>query len=310
MAAESTEMWSEYRSSYRDGKWTATRAWQVTGATNDTEARNASAIDGRPIAQVGNTHPENADMFCNGLDVESPSPHMRVVRAAYAVLTIPETNDNGSPLFKPAEIFVDWSETEEPFDIDADGVPILNAAAQKFDAYPTRPRSDMEITFIRNEPFYPLGKAIFFKDTTNSDTVVINPIGAFEPETLLCRPIRMAEPVTPYSRYVRVVYGFRHRPDGWRTRQMNVGYAGWYSDNGATKLGRFVDGLNNPVSEPVLLDGVGMPMDGSIKIDGQKTPVPAPRAVIPGFDYLERTDYAYFLKFKRVRSVAMAGIFS
>ena len=172
MPAESTENWKDQSSEPTDKGWRAQRGWIVTGTTDDEEARHAAPLDGRPIAQVGESHPQNRDLLCVAVPVTAgKGPLTKIVRATY------QTSDGSfqsdpNPLNKKMELAVEFVTDSDVFEVEPffsptrKSLPFQNSAGWPFEGA-TEDVQDVLLTYTRNEPFFPIKKAIEFLKTVN-----------------------------------------------------------------------------------------------------------------------------------------------
>jgi hypothetical protein len=325
MAGTCSELPSENRSvqDWNTLKWTAQRGWVCTGVKNDLEAYAAVPLRGfDPIPKPGDSHPLN-----KALRVQSRScdpwkgPLSRIVKVYYQVLSS-DAVIGPNPLNQPWTIYPELVATSEPMEVEPGSaqdnpLAICDSAGILFNPGPNGEVFDILISITRNEPFYPLQKSLQFKNTTNKGNYTIPQIGTVTDGQLLCLPIRAGEPYTSQSLYVPVIYSLRARIDGWRIRMLDRGYQGWYNDKGTPKRGPFVDLTNTRVSDPVLLNGKGAPLEPNIfkVLSGAdllpKTPINAPVNKLKG-DYIDNSQTpaggAVFLKYRQFRSVLFDGL--
>lgn len=298
--------------------WFAKRGWLVIGARDDEEARHAVPLAGSgsdPVPGLKESHPLNKTLICTQLPVESrQSGKVRIVRAIYATLDISAEN----PLAAAPDLFVDWGEESEEFDQDAElGIPIVDGVGDPFDSNPQRPTADISIIITRNEPFYPMAKAIAFKNKCNKGAYNIPNFGSVDDGQAYCEPIRLANPFKPKPPFVTCVYTLRIREDGWRTRNLNAGWRGWTSkSSGNVKRGLWSD-TGQEVTKPVLLLPTGVPINDGYTAEGdaiEANPSPLPSEVFEyPFQDNKNVPDAFkdinYLRFNRFRKVDFATLF-
>lgn len=300
--------------------WQAQRGWLVQGATDDESARNATPIFGSdPIAQMDESHPLNSILTCTQLPVErDEGGYTNIVRAVYSM----DPGITVDPLNAPPIITPEWSTTSEPLDQDAVlKIAVTNTAGDPFESELSYEYDDLTITIQRNEPFYPLAKAIQFKNTCNLGSYTIPNVGPISDGQALCKPIKVASGYTPNPLYVTCIYTLRLRADGWKTRIKSQGYNGWYKDStsGNRMMAQIVDGRGQPRSTPALLDINGMPVETSFMIDSGfngatgVSPVAAPSSrLLPNsvLDVPTSGNGAVFVRFDRYNKISFAGLLS
>lgn len=303
MPADSSYIWSAERSAKTATGWQATRAWLVHGTLLESEARVAPPVAGTtspPIAQIGESHPSSALMKCESVEVvRDKGPYTWTVTAQYSIPSSGGFTTPDNPLEKPIRYRTAWESLSETWEVDVDGIPVLNGSAIPFDSDPTREERILVVTIVRNEPFYPITKAVALKDTCNLGGYTIPGLGSISEGQGLLMPIEATSEFEQGSPYVEVAYTFKLREKGWRTRLKNksaMGYAGG-------KLGRFVNAAGQPVGS-ILIHPRGLPIDTNIKVATDPagivplTAEPVPVNPVP-LTYFEEGTNCWFIKFKR-----------
>lgn len=303
MPALVTERWSDRR--YQRGE-RAFRSFDVSGVANENEALVALGIG------VNTSHPLDSRLRARMPDINMLGPSGVMYRAGVEYL-IPDGGEfeqfPDNPLDEEPVIFPEPASTNEPFDRDADGLPILNSAGDPFESDPTRDVGELLLTITRNESSYDLAKALAFMNKTNDAQFTFPNVGTVEKGQALCKHIRVVEGYKPSASYVRVVYSFGLHEDGFRTRILDQGYNGWYLLAGL-KSGKFHDN-EGPRSRPVRLDGQGAPfLSGKFWVNGTELPVAytTDLAARIASGLIEQTPDAFFWRYKKFKSISFNGL--
>lgn len=208
----------------------------------------------------------------------------------------PPGGPNPDPLQEPPRILWGRQTIIQPSDVDGEGRSIRNAAGDLYE--PKLPRTIISRTFTitKNMPVYPLPLADSHEETVNSDPVqVVAPGGSltFEPHSLKCLSLTPAGEYFANAEFVPVAVTIERRiaknAQGqaifpFREAAVNRGRYGFYSPGqGQTaKRGPITDADGNELTEDVLLDDTGKPIDTTLKVKGSgqlNTPVANPQAV-------------------------------
>jgi hypothetical protein len=313
-----TENWSDrfYARGLR-----ARRGWIVTpeggDVSNEDEAWAAVGADAEPGAQF----PQDSRLRI----LEQPAVTRERGALTFHVVaeyrpgdTTPVSGDEKLTR-KPRFLWRSGNVTE-PVDIDADDVPILNSAGQPFGNELYRTFGTRFLTITRWFTDYDVQMAVEYENAANSDTVTLPKTGGLtvDPGQMLCHTIEPTHEYDEDTDLVQVAFSFELRRgnvqdadgrwDGFKFRVADRGYGGWYDDSGL-KPGNFINAQGERVSEPVLLDGTGKPIDAGFKVEGNKTPASYQTLA----DYLvEDTGTAVFLKYYKTRFLPFSalGIFA
>lgn len=278
MPIQVTEKFTVKRFS-KEPPWTAYREFDVTGV-GTSESAALSAIDAvdatKKVPQANDGHPDNPTRLkCRGPKVASrPGPQHFCIGTNYAIPATGNYTDNPpDPLLKPVE--VDWEQVElsENVDVDLDSRGIVYSNGEPVSGGLPRPIVFHRITLIKNFPFIN-PSWLSFSNTTNKTAIsfVGGPTAAVQQARLAC--------VLPASRYsvgatyypikavLEVIFDGALGSYPFQHRVMDQGTYGFSSDN----KGVFVGADGNPVSNPIKLDGTGLPMnvDGNSLIKVKK----------------------------------------
>jgi hypothetical protein len=250
-----TFKWSEQRLQRgTNNQWTATWAWEVTGPVNelqdDTLCTTAPGIN-----QVGYQHPSNPYMAIQTLTAD-PGIALRKVTAQFAIGTGTDQALNEPPTFNPQPAMI-----SAPVDDDFDGNPLVNAAG-----FPITGLTDdfpaLQIDVSLNMPFFDTAGALAAMYCTNTGPKTVPAIGSIDTGQGYIKSIRPAQPFKLGAQYVRVLYSIFAQKDGWKKRVPNKGTRGWYTGaDGNNYSGPFCDIKGKVITEPVLLDNAGLPLD-------------------------------------------------
>jgi hypothetical protein len=206
---------------------------------------------------------------------------------------------------------------------------------------PTNDFHDLILSYTRWEPTYNVRKRIQIVDAVNADNFVIrfgdfqqggfghgdpNSLGIFGGE---CR-CSGYEPVGEYDEsqsLVQVVYEFRMRArmmldetmwaSGFDWRFLDQGTRGIYEDTDnenitTPRLGEFYLRSDTPATEPVRLDGFGVPLREEIKVTKQMLPAieftTPPAGASLDRRFINADPRAVFLIYQRKRRIPFKGI--
>ncbi len=273
-----------------DGEWSATRIFQVTGATSQTQAIDACASPsfGAPGAVPNASHPANGRLICKSMTCDDGL----VLRKVTANYTIPELgNFDPDPL--KAKTVWRWvpGTITEPSDRDFYDNPSTNSVGIPWDQPTQKFYGTMELTATRNEPFYDAQKALLIQNCTNSDVVTVQGGGTVLKGQAFLITMGNENVVYDGVPYARVTYSFRFRKgnlidgtdeyDAFWERRLDQGDSGYTVTGTSTrKLGLFcnVDGMTVGT---VKLDGTGKPLDDTLRVvsvspDGSTTTITRP----------------------------------
>ncbi len=293
MAVEVTLKWQD--KGYSDER--AEEVYQVTGVANETEATRANGAPIGQVPQLNATHPRNSLLKAEKPFARQTGFNFYEVLVVYTIPEFGEHSDpGGNPLDEPWEIGFDVAISSEPTDGDAYLNPLLNSAHDVFDPPQTNEYYEWTILLTHNELFFDFGKALSFKNTINSDDVVIFgytfPVGC-----LKCVKILPTQRYKKTAAYVNIGVELKFREyfgkpeDGpslafspFNHWLLDRGYNGWYNDGGLKK-GRILDNKLQEVQIPVILNAQGKPFDTDHfavgKADEGHTAVNSPTPSVP-----------------------------
>lgn len=219
-----------------------------------------------------------------------------------------------SLLNTPPQYFPDVQESKEPIDRDVFGNPITNSAGDPPKENLTNDVISIFYTYERYEAFYDGAKAFAYTNTVNSDDVILPGFGRVLKGKAKCKSIRVAEKFNRNALAVKIVYALELRDDGFKIRIPDKGRRGW----SATSEGAYIDDIyftngdtKKQVSEDVLLDGFGTPIDKTNYAIGESLGTPIPHGIYvngQGQVEQEKTQLAVFLKYTVKKSMPFAGL--
>lgn len=147
----------------------------VSDPQNDTVAsvENSGVF---PRAGI-NTHPDSPSLECVKSTVTYDSPVQRRCVAQYSTRPIQEATEQGDEPVQGWSFSIGGVESQEPFDRDADGKPIMTFTGERFDPPLMMDVSDVVLTFgTTNRAFNPFTLAQY-QNALNSDTFLGCPPG-------------------------------------------------------------------------------------------------------------------------------------
>lgn len=276
--AIATERWSDKQLSKSSSQWTATRTFDVVGATTNTEAAEA------PGVAIGNSHPESSLLVCTDVSARANGLGIYITTATYASSAVSGGGNSGDPLLQPA--IVRWGKivSSDYFDRDINGNPLVNSVGDPNSGGFPRLTFSRQLTIIRNEPFYDTVKAdniqgfvcsdsFTFKDSAKSQGFTY-PAGS-----VMCTGMIQAGEFAITAEYVPIQYDFEVRlPNSTLTtlqkrhpfqlRFLDVGTRGY----AGTVLDAFYNGSTpaKKIDDAMRLNGRGVPLDTAIKIGSAK----------------------------------------
>lgn len=311
MSVEYSERWSDRKLSRSKGSdgaanWTAVRAWDVVGTTNEAEAINA-VLD----AGLGQPHDISPVLKVSSHATERVGLQVIKVTANY---TIPIEGSDGdksdrdgdgntdTPSFSniPAEYMFGEQEEQEVTDRDAFGRPIVNSAGEAFDGGSTFPLKTFLYTVTIWQPYYDVKVAAKFLNTIN-DNPWVTPFGVFGDGEVLFNSVVPVESFIKGQKWIKVTYSFKIRlrsmfpgiPAGaspWDRRFLDKGLNGFADVDGANVLGPICGKNGKEVQRDVRLNGKGVPIEDGYTIDGGKGKKPGKDGKEPTAPAIERSD--------------------
>jgi hypothetical protein len=176
------------------------------------------------------------------------------VRCEWGLISPTEASESGNPYDVWPEVTFDGVALQKPFDVDTNGLPVLNSAFDYFDNPP--PMTDEQhhiIKITRNEPTVPLWVVVTAALKINQGQWYQFPDSSVKVEPFSVQIL--------YSQfldkiYFRISYTFTFNPSptGWRRFILDQGYRGL---NSAGKLVELFDTNGMALQAPVMLDGNG-----------------------------------------------------
>lgn len=261
------------RSSYKDGKVTHVRVFQVKlDDPRDGTAVALTANDGT------NRIPSPGDNY-RGTSVSSIEADPVPNSAVHFEVTVESTDGDieqfeTHPLSRPAQISWSGSETTEPYFMDEgddqeESKPVVNTALDPLEQFLERERGEMVITITRNEDYHDAAEADEYSHTTNLDYVTIGTT-TFAPKTLKLSPIQAATATESWQgltvEFYQKTYTLKARRQGWDDKPLDLGFNELFEatvtgQNGQPQIVKrkrpIVDANGLPVKKPVPLDGAG-----------------------------------------------------
>lgn len=332
-----TEKWTERRGATQqilpDGRviWTAEIVFQVTDA--DTSRDAVAQIPFEP----GSDHDEyGSELKANLFDPQKRGFRFWEVRVGFSS----DAPDAGGNVNTKARIRWTRNVVTEEVDRDFDGRPIVNSVGDPPLNTPTRDFFDLVLAYTRYEPTYNLRKSIDYVGAYNEDNFSISfgggpfngsggifnensPLAVFGGECL-CTAM---EPTGDYEEgqsLVQVGYEFRLRAriiltestwiSGFDWRFMDQGSRGLYDSTleGDIKLLPFYNADGEPITEPVRLNGFGVPYLPDITV-GKRMTTPLGKSQSPAGSvrddrYADSEPPAMFLSYRRHDRKPFAGL--
>lgn len=182
------------------------------------------------------------------------SPIMMEVDANYAG---PSGGEGGGETGEKMRIkslpSVSFSTTEEPIDMDADGLPIRTANGEGFDPPITTEFNDLVLTFENDVSTVDYLKQWDYKGAVNSDEFYGFPVGVARIIDITADPTSTGLAIYYKQKTVvqfRKPFGNDDNESAWYHRRISEGF---YEKSG-TKVVRAVDEFGQPTTKPVLID--------------------------------------------------------
>lgn len=292
MAAEATEKWSGRSLDKTIDNWTATRVFQVKGASTITAALASSVNTGGVLPVLNSAHPDNSRLKCKSISPTSQGPTFWEIRYTYE---IPEDGDehvgkgaayeeNADPLLQPPVIsWSDVSATEE-IESDRDGNAILVSSRRPPAQQVNKRVTWKELSITRPEPFFDIVKSNTYTDTVNSVAFPLKGGGTVNAGEMYCVSILPATDYSPDALFILMRYRFWIRSGGFQARFLDQDIMQYLS--GASGQTPVTDEFGTEVSQPQLLDGTGAVLGSG------DTGIGAPTG-----GTAETTDYAVFMNY-------------
>lgn len=292
MSQTPTERWSDRQYS---PKQSAYRAFDAPGYPNSVAAINAviSNFGTRP----GVTHPDDNSLFVTmeGLSARNNGgPTTWIVGVGYKYLAAADGQDL-TPLDRRTRWDIDIGTATAITDHDIYGNPLANAAGGPYEPAPFD-IATIVVTARKYFPNFSINYALRFLNHVNYTPVTLTSFGTLGPLQLKCTAFTPTTTIILTQELpIEVMIRFEVRNSrlagqpndpGFVLRKKNQGFRGFFQDSsGKVQQGDF--SIPDPthetiyinVTEPVLLDEVGRPIDSRVRIGEGKspqTPVAAP----------------------------------
>lgn len=267
MAPRSSEMWSRRSLTKDPDGWSATRVFQVTGATSETNALAATPLDGSDrIPGVNDGHPENFRLKAKTITPKREGIDYYVVTVEYVIPELGAFDRDAAedPLGRELTIEFQNANRTEPVDRDVFGNPIVNSALEAFSPPPSRNFAYEIVTIKRNEPYYDRERLKPFLNRINDKKFVVKGRLIGEAGTVKVKNISPVSEIKDSDEFVRMAYVFEVQDDGFGARFMDQGFRRWLEaseEEGAPDQDGFYpivdEQTGQPPTRPVLLNGFG-----------------------------------------------------
>lgn len=163
-----------------------------------------------------------------------------------------------NPLEWPIKISWGTTKFDRECQEDKDGNAILNSASMLFDPPVTADDSRINLKIEKNDSEFDPSVLATYKDAINSDTFYGGDPGTWKLCDITADLEFNQDSGTADGFYYKVTYTFEYRPEGW---QVSVLDRGLFQRDGSGNLTPILDADGDPVTEPALLDGTGLPLD-------------------------------------------------
>lgn len=274
--AKATERFSPLKRSNAASGWTATRAWDVIEAANETEALAAeiyagTTATGTYIPVVNDAHPRSALLKAHDPHAENNGgPTVWVVTVEYSIPKDGSRHQGrgaqDNPLDAPIRIQWQIGNTTEPIDRDVSFNPICNSARDPFSQPPSKLYPSTFLTITRWEPYFNFAQYWPYQGHVNSVDFIVPGVGTIGAGEAMMHSIQPASEYEAGSSPLEIRFNMELRPDGHKLRVLDAGRRAVYFDS-ATSTRRVgpvyqKDG-DTLVSEDVRLNGFGRLIDST-----------------------------------------------
>lgn len=242
--------------------------WIVTGVSSGREARTDPNV---PI-KFNDPHPDapGQPLRCDNIRVSTISPSCYRLTATFSspanggsTYTDPVTN----PLSEPAEYRIDPVQMSLPVERDSDGNFITVSSGRGFDPPQHKDYAAFELVITRNEAHYSIPTALQYINTVN-----VSAWAGAKAGEVRCVGIAPASSFKDGASYVAIEYRFLFLPEslfGANPHQLRVldqdtMAVRELTDGGPKGLVQLIDFNGDAVDGPILLDGMGKPLDAWI----------------------------------------------
>jgi hypothetical protein len=303
MALLITETWSER-------SWTpqksASRSFIVSGATSEEIAVDALRTK---RASYGDTYPSDSSLVAQSPDPMKMASADGTYNLKVNYVPVNSASNRSSSQIGKLSWSIDYEEVEEPFEFDASGLVVVNSAGSAFDPGPTTTVIYPILNILRYESNFDLGLAFAFMNRINAYAFTVpnyGPMigGQVDPGNCLCQLIKPSS-FALGDPFVAVAYRLKFSAFGFPSRQMDLGYTGWFLNpkTNALEPDKFTEGPEHrEVTFPIRLDGTGKPMNDKYKVGrkGYDAKSPAPGPKLPLIDSTQWAKYLLYAKYPRV----------
>jgi hypothetical protein len=281
----------------------AAEVYEVLGAVTARQA-----IDAAGVPRSGTQHPQDRLLISKKPQAQRMTPSGSTtnggywhVRVSYVAADSEEgkENENEDPLKRLPTY--DWRIGLQGFPVDTDieGNAIVNSARQAFSNPPSEDKMTLGLVVTQNERGYNFTRAFYFHNTVNSDYwTVPGTSQTVAPGQARCLGIRPSGEFNLLQTFVPIQYEFEFQEDGFDHRIEDRGAMA----TSAGTLAQMIDSNGQPITEEVMLNGYGHPLDTDITVEGGGKQYAFP----PKGATVELTDSAVFLKYKRNRRRAFS----
>lgn len=313
----------------------AQRVFQVVGALNEDDA--ADELFSQFGVQVNSQFPSSSgsypnELYCNNVFPRYVEPNYIEVTATYGVPKLGYYQSTEDALSLPWKYHWKTVVLTVPFDRDVSNNPVLNSGWDAPQNPPTKTLTVKQCTIKRNESFYDYTTYKAYENCVNSDQITLTePNGnnsTFSAGVMKCVSIEPEHEYTVKDTFVTIVITIEiYDPtqvttnDPHQLHLLDQGATGYYGDG--TKRGNVVNADGSPVSQNILLNGMGKPVDSSLKISpvtaggGPQTAVNCSRGTPTGATVetsvgsgvgTSTTFQATYLLWKRYKAVAFGPL--
>ena len=212
--------------------------------TNDTHPLAAPnvALDAPGIPVRYQQHPCKPWMFVEGKEAQIINLFLYRVVVFYRSIA--------NPLDIPPEYEWIFANTNEPVDIDAHGLPMLNSSDETNDPPITVEITDLILRYRRNSATFNPNIALAYLNRSVNDDLFLG----VDPGIAHLTRWTGKHIFRPLEYFIETLE-IRFRGDGWRVRRLDRGYRTKASTD---EVGvEITDDNGQPITQPVLLDGKG-----------------------------------------------------
>ncbi len=255
-----------------DKGWVWEPEWVVRGVA--TEAEAFTAVDGSTGESIPGIGATQGFLRCKSVEpTDHPVPGVWFMKAVFEA---PEIEGIDQPEREKPRWKWDESQVEKSIAHDINGKPIVNSAGAPFGSEFSQTIPTEILHFWTWQPFYDPSGANALKGRANSEAMLVAGISVAK-EQVLCKSIKPTSEQNADSEGVEVEYVFEIQPGyrPWQTRAIDWGHMGWgvsvnagFPPVATVATGEFYHSAKgtDPVSDPVMLDGTGKPINELIVV--------------------------------------------